>query len=319
VRARDGGRRRGAFVAVVFATLAAACSFWDPSRPFEREAPEVNHAIALLDAGDATAAASTLEEYLSTGACDKGSIGAPDVVRRKPNGGLDLGLSLFAIAESFGHRFGDEEADAASPPPVAQERAAQVGCALRIVEAMAGDDTVPLDLRAHARYLEGNLHFLLGEYEEAVRAYDRALTLTPALVDAGDAIARDAAWNRAIALRRIEDKKDAGKDGGDDGGGDGGDGAPPDAGNDSGNDAGKDGGHDAGGDSGPRDASPDGSNEAGVPPPPPPNEPDAGQPPPPKASQDDRILEQLEHAPTVQQEAAKKAAASRRVRGMADK
>src|SRR4029079_4833097 len=86
-----------------------------------------------------------------------------------------------------------------------------IDCALRIVRAVAESDA-PLEVRARARYLEGNLLFLNGQYEEAVKAYDHALTLSPGQVDAGDPVGRDAAWNRAIALRRIEDKKDAGPD-----------------------------------------------------------------------------------------------------------
>jgi tetratricopeptide (TPR) repeat protein len=178
--------------------------------------------------------------------------------------------------------------------------------------------TIPLRARAH--YLEGNLHFLLGEYEEAVKAYDAALTLAPGEEDAGDPVGRDAAWNRAIALQRIEDKKkdsgapDSGNpDGGGDGGGDGAaDGGGDSGGGDSGSNNDKD-HNDAGKDSG-------GPPDAG-PPPPPQNEPDAGAPPPPpqSASADDRILDQLERAPTVQQEAARKAAAQNHSRGMVDK
>ena len=53
---------------------------------------------------------------------------------------------------------------------------------------------------------------------------------------------------------------------------------------------------------------------------PPPSAPDAGAPPPPKENQDERMLDQLENAPTVQEEDAKRRARDhRRVRGMADK
>ena len=54
--------------------------------------------------------------------------------------------------------------------------------------------------------------FLRAKYEEAVKEYDLALTLVPGLFEeaGGDGIGRDAAWNRAIALRRIEEQKDAG-------------------------------------------------------------------------------------------------------------
>ncbi len=88
---------------------------------------------------------------------------------------------------------------------------AQIECARRLARGPRGGRPRPA-LRARARYLEGNLEFLDGEYEDAVQAYDRALLLAPGSVDAGDSIGRDAAWNRAIALRRIEDKKDAGQD-----------------------------------------------------------------------------------------------------------
>jgi tetratricopeptide (TPR) repeat protein len=205
---------------------------------------------------------------------------------------------------------------------------------------VAEDPTQPVPLRARARYLEGNLLFLTADYEEAVKAYDKALELAPGMGDAGpigsspdgghvtyapDPIGRDAAWNRAVALRRIEDKKDAGQDAAPndgDGGGDdqnqnqdGGDGRN-DAGNDDdkkdggGNDDKKDAGNEDAGDDSKKDEEP------------PKDEPDAAPPPPPppsRQSQDDRILDQLENAPTVQQEAAKKRAQARKVRGMADK
>jgi hypothetical protein len=299
----------------------AACG-WSPSRPFEREAPEVKEAIATLDGGDATVAATALEDYLSTGACKEGTIGLPDSVRKKPNGAFDLGLSLFKIGEAYGQRFGDEEIDGGQSDDAHQARAAQIACALEIVQHVASDDAAPTDLRAHARYLEGNLDFLGGDYEAAVKAYDESLRFAPGMVDAGDPVGRDAAWNRAIALRRIEDQKDAGNDAQppDSGPGDGSthppdsgppDGGPPDSGQgDSGNNGGKDA-------ASPQE--PDAGNEgqdAGAPP----SAPDAAPPPAPKETQDERMLDQLENAPTVQeQEAKKKAAAHRRVRGMEDK
>lgn len=329
--------RRG-FVAVLATSLAVAACGWDPSRPFEREAPEVNQAIASLDAGDPKNAAATLQEYLKTGACEEGSIGTPERVKERPNGTFDLGLALFGIAESFGHRFGDEENDAGFlDPNMKGMRAGQVECALRVVRAIAADPGQALDLRARAHYLEGNLLFLNANYEEAVRAYDKALALAPGMGDAGpigasdggrfeaDPVGRDAAWNRAVALRRIEDKKDAGKDAesdadsdGGDGGGQGDDGGQDGGGNDGGDDAGPDGG---GGDDG-DDA---GQDAGGQPPKPDPKDDDeksrdaAPPPPPSRQSQDERILDQLENAPTVQQEDAKRRAEKRRVRGMADK
>lgn len=338
-------RRRNLLLAACIASLAVGACGWDPSHPFDRDAPAVKRALAELDAGDATAATSTLEEYLSTGACDEGKIGTPDILKKRPNGAFDLGLTLFRIGEAFGRRFGDEETEGPTPGASGpqkeddterQLRAAQIECALRVVRAVnegaplspgaRSDDMQQLELRSRARYLEGNLLFLGGRYEEAVAAYDESLRLSPGMSDAGDPVGRDAAWNRAVALRRIEDKKDAGQDASHDsspdGSGDSGSGndASKDSGNDSGSDkpdAGKDSGGDKG-DSGKNDT-PDagGGNDAS--PPPPQQDEDAAPPPPPKASQDERMLDQLENAPTVQQESAKKAAQRRRVRGMQDK
>jgi tetratricopeptide (TPR) repeat protein len=327
-------KRRLAFLPLLFlpALPVIACG-WSPSRPFDRESPEVNQAIVALDGGDATVAAKTLEDYLSTGPCADSNIGAPELLKKRPNGTFDLGLSLFKLGEAYGRRFGEEE-DGTSPatPGGGQPQAAagndekqkglraeQVGCAVRILGAIANDLNVPVDLRARARYLEGNLNFLDGHYKEAVAAYDKALTLAPGENDGGDPVGRDAAWNRAIAEKRIDDQKDSGQDSGNDGGNDSGKEGGADSGNDGGNDGGGDsggGGNDSGNDSG---QSPDtGSPDAGQPPPPEP-QPDAGPPPPPRANEDDRMLDQLENAPTVQQEDAKKKAAHRKVRGMADK
>jgi hypothetical protein len=191
---------------------------------------------------------------------------------------------------------------------------------VRILGTIANDDTVPLELRARARYLEGNLDFLDGQYEDAVRAYDKALTLSPGAGDGGDPVGRDAAWNRAIALHREEDKKkDAGHDGGSDAGNDGGgkDSGHGDSGHDSGHDGGGGGGKDSGQDSPQESGGHDSGSDAPAPQPKP---QEAGAPPPPpKQNQDERMLDQLKSAPTVQQEAAKKMAARHRVRGMADK
>jgi len=308
----------------VTATLAvlSACG-WNPSRPFDRESPAVASAIKnLRDGGDATAAVGTLEDYLSTGPCADGNIGTPETLRRRPDGTFDLGLSLFRIGEAFGRRFGEEEQDGGDPGAKGM-RGAEVGCAVRILQQVATDDKVPLELRARARYLEGNLDFLDGQYEDAVRAYDHSLTLAPGATDGGDRVGRDAAWNRAIALRREEDrKKDAGHDASSDAPSEGG----KDGGHDGGQDSGRDSGHDGGGggkdsgDDAPHDSGgQDGGNRPDAPPPAPKPQDAGPPPPPPKANQDERMLDQLESAPTVQQEAAKKMAAKHRVRGMADK
>jgi hypothetical protein len=299
------------FLFIPSLALTLGCK-WDPQKPFERESPAVNEAIVELDAGHAPNAAATLEDYLTTGACADGNIGAPESLRRLPNGSFDLGLALFKIGESVGRRFGEEELDGGAGDP---QRRSQIDCALRVVRAIAEDPTQPIDLRARARYLEGNLLFLGAQYEDAVAAYDKALVLAPGMVDAGDAIGRDAAWNRAIALRRIDDRKDAGQDSGNDG--------ASDASNDAsdGGDAGHDGGGDGGDGGGGGDSGGDAASDAA-----PPEPPDGGSPPPasdaaaPTSAQDERTLDQLEGAPTLQQEVMKRQAGkTQRGRGMVDK
>ncbi len=333
--------RKLAFAAIAGSVLVAACG-WDPSRPFERDAPQVKEALLHYDAGEAGPAATLLEDYLTTGACAEGNIGTPLRLRERPFGSFDLGLALFKLAETYGHRFGDEENDAGFlDPNLKGMRAGQVECALRIVRAIAEDPAQPLSLRARARYLEGNLSFMTASYKEAVTAYEHALELVPGMTDAGpirgnvdaagvtyapDPIGRDAAWNRAVALRRIEDKKDAGPDASPPDAGDGGkdDQQQPDGGKDQnqpdGGDDDKD--KDAGNKNDQKpDAGKDGGNDdANKPPPKNEDEKQKQEPPPPsRQSQDDRILDQLENAPTVQQEAAKKQGKARKVRGMADK
>jgi tetratricopeptide (TPR) repeat protein len=299
-----------AWCLVALAALAGCA--WDPSRPFDRDAPRVDEAIAALDAGDASAAAGRLEEYLSTGECKDGIIGTPDLLKRRADGTFDLGLALFRIGEQYGHRFGEEETAQGVSEAMRAKRHAPIECARRIVQAIAEDDALPGDTRARAHYLSGNLAFLDGEYEDAVSAYDRALVLTPGEPDSGDSVGRDAAFNRAIALRRIEDKKDAGPDA-----------SPP---GDAGSDASRDpdgGGQDASRDAGSPSGGKDGGADADSPPPPPPDagpEPtrEAGAAPPPSLDEDQRMLDQLENAPTLQQEEAKRLG-KKRVRGMADK
>jgi hypothetical protein len=313
--------RAPALIVVVLAGAAMAGCAWDPSRPFDRDAPQVKEAITSLDAGKADAAAGVLEDYLSTGGCKDGIIGTPDLLKKRADGTFDLGLALFRVGEQFGKRFGDEEDSQGVTEALRSKRHAEVECARRIVQAIAEDDSLPGDLRARAFYLSGNLAFLDGDYQDAVTAYDHTLVLVPGEPDAGDALGRDAAYNRAIALRRIEDdKKDASPPDG---------GPPSDAASDAsrqpdsggGQDAGND-AKDSGGGGGP-DAGPDGGNDAGEPPPSTPDagpEPprEAGAAPPPASDEDQRMLDQLENAPTLQQEQAKRFG-KKRVRGMADK
>jgi Ca-activated chloride channel family protein len=325
-------KRRGSRAVTAALTLAFAYAWLlvgcakERSQLWMRNAPAVDEAIAAYDGGDAGAAVSLLEQYLATGKCEQGNIGAPESVRSKPNAAFDLGLGLFKLGEQYGQRFGELEppGDAGKNPEAEAEkekRSSDVECALRIVRIVAADQSVPIDLRARAFYLAGNLEFLRSDYESAVKGYDASLALIPGLpVDGGaDGIGRDAAYNRAIALARIEDeKKDAGPD------------APPDASPDSGPpDGGEqpDSGQQPDGgdkkdepqdqDGGPPDAG-DKKDE-------PQNQdgglPDAGKPPEPQPqpqaqpkNQDESMLDMLERAPSVQQQDAKNRALTGRPR-----
>jgi tetratricopeptide (TPR) repeat protein len=333
--AKASGKVAGALLlllAAFFASFGEACGV-NPARPFERQAPQVKEAIVALDGGNAPAAESLLESYLATGSCTDGGFGIPDKVRERPYASFDLGLALFQLGERFGRRFGDEIATRdAGPTPAEQQlaelRNVEVECALRVVLAIAGEGDVPLELRARAHYLAGNLEFLRGAYKEAVRHYDEALKLIPGIVDGGDTIGQDAAWNRAIALFRIEEekKRDAGSDASSADGGvpdagrpDGGNDAPGDSGGggpDSGNKNDKKDGGGSSGDDGAQGPGPDAAS------PPNPDPADAGQQPEnprPNVNQDERMLDMLESAPTFQQQDAKNRMPGRKFRGKADK
>ncbi len=335
---RPGSLRiRALFVGfALVAPALAACDSW-----FERDAPAVDRAIVELDGGDAHVAASLLADYLESGQCTDGFDPKP-ALEGKPAAGFDFGLALFRIGEGYGKRFGEAGSTGELAPPaddeeVKQHRAREIACAKKLVRTVEESDVATAALKLRAHYLDGNLSFLAGDYTEAVHAYDRALTLAPAVTDGGDAISRDAAFNRAIALRRQNDPKDGGAgdgsappdggndggaDGGSDGGNDGGDGGGDggDAGNDGGDGggAGNDGGNGDGGknDRGDGGGGSDGGeaqNDAGSssPPPQPPPSPSAATP------MDERTLDELERAPIFQREVGR--AMRQRTRDMEDK
>lgn len=302
---------------------------------FKRHSPDVDQAIAALDAGEAGTAVDLLSRYLSTGKCDNGAIGIPARVRDLPNASFDLGLALFRMAEQFGQRFGDDPkgGDSQEAPEDQEQQAkrnSQVDCALRIAQAIALQSGLPAELRARAAYLAGNLNFLRGDYSSAVESYNSALRLVPGLSSkSADTVGLDAAHNRAIALRRVEEEE---KKKGDSDQGDGEknpDAGPDDAGktpepkpNDAKQpepekDAGKD-SDSSQGNSDPKDTKQDEPEKDG--PKPDPGAEDAE--PPARAEQpqkDQRILDQLEQAPTFQEHDAKNRALGRPRSRMEDK
>jgi Ca-activated chloride channel family protein len=320
---RQGKKGRNVEAAVVSVILALVFGVGCQDGLFRRNAPAVDEALKALDAGDPAQAATDLQHYLSTGECKAGELGTPDSVRTLPNASFDLGLALFRIAERFGGRLGDDaKPQTPAPTPAGNGVGEDVDCALRVVRIVANDDSVPLPLRAKAEYLTGNLEFLRHKYEDAVTAYDAALKLFPAEKDAkDDSPAARAAWNRAIALTRIEEEKNKKPDAGPpkeqpDGGNPEPDAGKkpepqPDAGNKKNDDKKNDDKKDK---KDPKDKKDDKGNQ------PKPEEKAPQKRPQPSLSQDERMLDNLEQAPTVQQEAAKRNAAHARVNsGMEDK
>jgi len=320
----------------LLATRAPGCKGWDPQDPFTHLAPEVNEALGALDAGAPERAAELLEAYLGTGACTEGSLALPDRARKLPHASFDLGLALFALGERFGKPFGQEpprppkgpKGETAPLDPEEQQRDAQVRCALVLVEAIATDPQVPTELRARAAYLAGNLEFSRRGYEAAVKRYDQALALVPGLPEGEgvDGIGRDAAWNRSIAQRRLEEEKatqpppepppEQPKE----------DPKPKDEDK-------KDPEQEQEKKDEPKPEPPKSESQDKEPPPPAPSasaapgdqnpegEPKPGEGPAEERQvpPEDRILDQLEEAPTYQEQEAKQRATGRRVRTMEDK
>jgi Ca-activated chloride channel family protein len=341
-RRKAGARSRSttalASAAISILVLVLGCQ---GGKPFQRHSPVVDDAVqALKDGGDPGTAAELLQTYLSTGKCEKGEIGVPESVRTKPNAGFDLGLALFRIASRFGGKFGDDQKVPTPNQPDQSDRLGEeVDCALRVVRVVANESSVPVELKAHAEYLSGNLEFLRGQYQDAVTAYDAALKLSPGSATDKESVGSRASWNRAIALRRLEaeekkKKADSGAPQKQDGGAeqDGGNKDQPEQSPDGGakNDDKKqdddkknqDKDDDKKGDS--KDDKKDSKDQ----------KKDQGQqgadssqgpqqpakPPPASLSQDDRMLDALEQAQTVQQESAKRNAKKGRINlGMEDK
>ncbi len=284
-------------------------------RVFERYSPAVDQAIHDLDAGDTAAATQILADYLATGACDGGSSITIDDADRRFNAGLDLGLALFRQGEQQGPPFGEEtDPNTGKPLPPSPERTAQIECGLSALANLNSDEDIPPGVRARAAYLAGNLEFLRGQYGVAVEYYDDSIRTSPGyLGDAGDPIGSDAAWNRAIALSRIEESEE---DGGEQEQPDGGEQEQPDGGEQEQGDENEqsDGGESEQGDENEQgdDKGQEQESEGA-------NEPSESQTAPTTAIQDERMLDELERAPSLEVHKRRSHAGKKRTGGMEDK
>jgi hypothetical protein len=312
----------------------SACDSAAVDRVFTRQAPDVDRAIDAFSEHDAGAAAERLTDYLGTGPCKDGAIGGSNLGDR-PQATFDLGLALFRIAERYGGRFGEDPGRTQDNPSKLAQRSAEVACAISVLEQVVGRRNLSVELRAQANYLLGNLEFLRREYRAAVADYDRAIELIPGEESpTAEGIGRDAAHNRAIALRRAEEDKPKPPHHPDAGPPPPGDAGPPpdqshgDAGSSSPNDKNQNQNsqqkkQNQNQEKQDRDDQQQDQNQQQQDPKPPdqPQSQNAPQPapdaqqdkqnaPPPQQhgvslSQDDKLLDQLERAPTVQQEAAR--------------
>ncbi len=223
--------RRLRATAVLLLPLTLGCEPFDAL--FMRNSPVVDDAIEALNENQRDPALELLIQYLETGKCDAGVIGAGDRVRKYGDAGFDLALALGggdtsappgAASAPGSTALGASPANPAPLPnsgsskggsvpgtpaaPGADVRAANVECALRVLAPIAEETTHPADLRARVLYLIGNLELERTEYDSAIESYDRALLLAPGQkTGMGDAIGQDIAHNRALALRLREEKK----------------------------------------------------------------------------------------------------------------
>jgi Ca-activated chloride channel homolog len=311
---------------------ASGCDSAAVDKLFTRHAPQVDDAISALEAQDAGAAERHLTSYLGLAACRDGSINASAALAERAQASFDLGLALFRIGERFGGRFGEDPGQAEDDPRLLAKRSAEVACAQSVVQQLVARPNLPVELRAQAYYLLGNLEFLRREYDAAISSYDRSLGLVPG-DDAATAlpVGRDAAHNRALALRRREENKpppenpDAAPPEPGDGGPPPDEPPPGDGGSQQNQDQDDSEKKDPDKPSDQKQPKPDPKSPEDDPqakqdsPEPSPQEQDSkgqeppapkeqkGAPPPQNLSlsQDDKMLDQLERAPTVQQEAAR--------------
>ncbi len=217
--------RRMRTTAALLALSCLGCAEFDAL--FERESPVVNESIELLKANTPDKASELLIEYLETGPCEEGVIGAGDRARKMRDASFDLALAFSDLAGS-----GSEGAPAAAPPapgaPGAPGAAPGDGegpapsptidCALRILGVISGDPNTSAALRARAHYVAGNLEMRRQNYQDAVVSYDAGLLYAPGVSEeqlkkgplegtTADPIGISIAYNRALALRLQEEKE----------------------------------------------------------------------------------------------------------------
>jgi Ca-activated chloride channel homolog len=206
------GMERGALPTALLLLLTAlpalfGCESAAVDRIFTRHSPVVDDAIEALRV-DAGAAEEKLTQYLGTGPCENGNIGASAALADKPQASFDLGLALFRIAERFGGRFNADPGQAEGDPALLARRSEEVSCALSVMQQVTTRPGLPIELRAEVQYLLGNLEFSRREYSAAVASYDKALQLIPGDTDeTAPAVGRNAAHNRALALRLAKENK----------------------------------------------------------------------------------------------------------------
>ncbi len=201
----------------------------------------IRSALHALSANQFPEAIAALEHGSGLGPCTSGTYGTPADDLAEPLLVVDLAqvqLTRSLAAEPVG---------SAATPSKEADLAAR--CARSAAQIVVRNRDFPRALRARAAALAGHAAFVLGDNESAIANYDIAL----ALGDGGREATEDAAWNRSLALKRLQsasDPPDSGAGGGGDDGGanDGGSDGGPDSGDggDGGEDAGRDGGNDGG-------------------------------------------------------------------------
>ncbi len=228
----------GALTALTIGGVVAWSAGWVDRPPLP-----IRNALHALSASQFPEAIAALEQGAGLGPCTSGNYGTPADDLSEPLLVVDLAqvqLTRSLAAEPVG---------AAAPTSKEADLAAR--CARSAAQIVVKNRDVPRALRARAAALAGHAAFVLGDNEGAIASYDIALSLG----DGGREATEDAAWNRSLALKRLQSASEPPPDGGgggDDGGpGDGGSDGGPDSGDggdggDGGDDAGRDGGNDGG-------------------------------------------------------------------------